>query len=570
MKKFSILVLSLVLLILFISPNNKIFAETDIQEQVLSHIGNSLTEVKKGEKEKVKADLLSIQDLIKNEEKTTKLNKLVAQSLNDIDQNDTKAVTEDIRNIAIETEKWINNTSEKKSLSQINLTKLKSHLGQIISFSKESKWPEAKIEYKLFEIEWFKVENDIRKANSGYYGAIESNMITSRSALYSESPNSDKVNNSFTGLLNVFNNPSTDSSKEVSIEKAIELIDQTINHLNSNEAKKAQDSFSKFVQDWPYVEVIVQSNSMELYKQIENDTTIALTQISDHPNSEKTFKTLKKIQTNLNSATKKSSYSMFDAGTIVFREGLEALIIISALLALLTKGKQESARKWIFVGGAFGVLASLVAGLLFQFLLSKISAGISNKLIEGISGLIAVVFMLTVGLWLHKQSKQQEYGKMMKDKAQAAIAGGGIFSLSLLAFFAVFREGAETVVFYIGMSSSITVKELMTGFAGGIVVLLIIGFFLLKGSRLIPLKPFFTIASLCIYYLTFKFIGQSVNALQGIGYFPNHMSTIFPTVPKLGIYPSLESIIPQIILVLFVLWMFIGTRIIKQNKSFSA
>jgi len=570
MKKFSILVLSLVLLILFISPNNKIFAETDIQEQVLSHIGNSLTEVKKGEKEKVKTDLLSIQDLIKNEEKTTKLKELVAQSLNDIDQNDTKAVTEDIRNIAIETEKWINNTSEKKSLSQINLTKLKSHLDQIISFSKESKWPEAKIEYKLFEIEWFKVENDIRKANSGYYGAIESNMITSRSALYSESPNSNKVNNSFTELLNVFNNPSTDSSKEVSIEKAIGLIDQTINHLKANEVKKAQDSFSNFVKDWPYVEVIVQSNSMELYKQIENDTTIALTQISDHPNSEKTLKTIKKIQTNLNSATKKSSYSMFDAGTIVFREGLEALIIISALLALLTKGKQESARKWIFVGGAFGVLASLVAGLLFQFLLSKISAGISNKLIEGISGLIAVVFMLTVGLWLHKQSRQQDYGKMMKDKAQAAIAGGGIFSLSLLAFFAVFREGAETVVFYIGMSSSITVKELMTGFAGGIVILLIIGFFLLKGSKLIPLKPFFTIASLCIYYLTFKFIGQSVNALQGIGYFPNHMSTIFPTVPKLGIYPSLESIIPQIILVLFVLWMFIGTRIIKQNKSFSA
>jgi high-affinity iron transporter len=178
--------------------------------------------------------------------------------------------------------------------------------------------------------------------------------------------------------------------------------------------------------------------------------------------------------------------------------------------------------------------------------------------------------MLTVGLWLHKQSRQQEYGSKMKEKAKAAIAGGGILSLSLLSFFAVFREGAETVVFYIGMSSSITAKELITGFAGGIILLVIIGIFILKGSKFIPLKPFFTIASLCIYYLTFKFIGQSIHALQGIGYLPDHMSTIFPTIPKLGIYPSLESIIPQLILFLFVIWLFVGTRIKNNNKSIAA
>ncbi|PEL13287.1 FTR1 family protein [Bacillus sp. AFS017336] len=570
MKKNILLIISLLFLSLIVSPFNKAFAETDVQEQVLSHIGNSLTEVKNGEKDKVKTDLLAIKDLIKNEKKTSKLNKLVDQAIKDIDQNDLTTVKDDVRSIAFETENWIENTNDKKDLSQINLSKLVAHLNNVKTLSNESKWADAQSEYKLFEIEWSKVENDVRKANSGFYGSIEANMITSRSVLFTDQPSTTKVNDSFTKLIDVLNNPSSKSSKEVSIEKAINLLNQTISSLESNNVKKAQATFNQFIQDWPYVEVMVQANSMDLYKQIENDTSIALTQLTEKPKSATTMKTLKQIQTNLNSATKKTSYTMFDAGTIVFREGLEALIIISALLALVSKGKQESARKWIFVGGAFGILASLVAGLLFQFLLSKISAGISNQLIEGVSGLIAIIFMLTVGLWLHKQSRQQEYGNKMKEKAKAAIAGGGILSLSLLSFFAVFREGAETVVFYIGMSSSITAKELIAGFAGGIILLVIIGVFILKGSKFIPLKPFFTIASLCIYYLTFKFIGQSIHALQGIGYLPDHMSTIFPTVPKLGIYPSLESIIPQLILLLFVIWLFVGTRIIKHNKSIAA
>ncbi|MES9685280.1 FTR1 family protein [Gottfriedia acidiceleris] len=570
MKKNILLIASLLFFSLIFSPFHKTFAETDLQEQVLSHIGNSLTEVKNGEKDKVKTDLLAIKDLIKNEKKTSKLNKLVDQAIKDIDQNELATVKDDIRGIAFETEKWIENTNDKKDLSQINLTKLVAHLNNVKTLSNESNWEKAQSEYKLFEIEWSKVENDVRKANSGFYGSIEANMITSRSTLFTEIPSITKVNDSFTKLIDVLNHPSSDSTKEVSIEKAIKLLNQTINYVESNDTVEAQSTFNEFIQDWPYVEVMVQANSMELYKKIENDTSIALTQLTEKPKSATTMKTLKQIQNNLNLATKKTSYTMFDAGTIVFREGLEALIIISALLALVSKGKQESGRKWIFVGGAFGILASLVAGLLFQFLLSKISAGISNQLIEGISGLIAVVFMLTVGLWLHKQSRQQEYGSKMKEKAKAAIAGGGILSLSLLSFFAVFREGAETVVFYIGMSSSITAKELITGFAGGISLLVVIGIFILKGSKFIPLKPFFTIASLCIYYLTFKFIGQSIHALQGIGYLPDHMSTIFPTIPKLGIYPSLESIIPQLILFLFVIWLFVGTRIKNNNKSIAA
>jgi high-affinity iron transporter len=194
------------------------------------------------------------------------LNKVVDKALKNLDKNDLSAIKEDIRTIAFEIEKWIENTNDKKDLSQINLSPLKSHLEKIVSLSNESKWSEAKAEYKLFEVEWAKLENDIRKANSGFYGAIESNMITSRSTLFSDSPIMSKVKDSFTKLIEVLNNPTTDSTKEVSIEKAIKLVDQTINYLDSKDQAKAQATFTEFVQDWPYVEVIIQSNSMDLYK----------------------------------------------------------------------------------------------------------------------------------------------------------------------------------------------------------------------------------------------------------------------------------------------------------------
>ncbi|MBP0725865.1 FTR1 family protein [Bacillus sp. RG28] len=538
------------------TPIHSIFAESKEQQDVLSYIGDALTESKQGNLSKVEQDLLSIQIIIKNQPKTKNLQKVVSKSIDALHHNKIDDVNYDLRLIATETEKWISKTTDKKQVDSNKIYFLTSDVNSILSYSKVGNWDGAKAAYKQFEHHWYTVENSIRSANIGLYGSIESKMLTARASLFTDKPVYQNVQTSFISLKNAFVKPDqvVNGSKNVSLTKSIEIINRTLESIQQNKRVEALQSFKEFVEDWPYVEGEVQSHSMELYHQIENDTTVAMSQLSNPAKLIEAKKTIKALLSNLNKASEKASYSMIDAGTIVFREGLEALIIIAALLAIATKNKNQSAKKWIFLGGIFGIIASLLAGLAFKFFLSKVSAGLSNQLIEGISGLVAVVFMITVGIWLHNQSRQKEYGKTMTAKAETAIANGGIVTLSLLSFFSVFREGAETVVFYIGMSSSIQLSQLILGFLAGVLLLGIIGFFILKGSYKIPLKPFFLIASLCIYYLTFKFIGQSVHSLQAINMMPSHYVNFVPVVSKIGLYPSLESVIPQLLLVLFVMY----------------
>ena len=556
MKKIiSIIVVSL-LFYFSATPIHSIFAETKEQQDVLSYIGDALTESKNGNLSKVEQDLRSIQAIIENLPKTKYLQKVVSNGIAGVNHKNINEVNEDLRLIANETEVWIKKTSDKKEVDDNKLTLLSLDVDSILTYSKVGKWDNAKESYKQFERQWYSVENSIRSANIGLYGSIESKMLTARASLFTDHPNYEYVQTSFVGLKNELVSPNKVVKKEknASLTKSIELVNSTLGNLDNHNVKKAIQTFKEFVEDWPYVEGEVQSHSMELYHQIEIDTSVAMSQLSDSNKLNEAEKTIKAIKSNLNKATENASYSMFDAGTIVFREGLEALIILSALLAIASKNNNQSAKKWIFVGGILGVIASLLAGLAFEFFLSKVSSGLSNQLIEGVSGLIAVIFMMTVGIWLHNQSRQKEYGKTMTAKAESAIASGGILTLSLLSFFSVFREGAETVVFYIGMSSSLQLSQLLLGFLSGVVLLGIIGFVILKGSYRIPLKPFFLIASLCIYYLTFKFIGQSVHALQAINMMPNHFVSFVPVISKIGLYPSLESVIPQLLLVLFVMY----------------
>jgi len=556
MKKIITIITAFVLFYFTVTPIHSIFAETKEQQDVLSYIGDALTESKQGNLSKVEQDLLSIQTIIKNEHKTKNLQKVVSKSIVALHQNKIDNVNSDLRLIATETEKWIKKTTDKKEVDSNKINLLTSDVNSILSYSKVGNWDSAKASYKQFEHHWYAVENSIRSANIGLYGSIESKMLTARASLFTDKPDFQSVQSSFISLKNVLVKPNqvVNSSKNVSLTKSIEIVNRTLENIQHNNRVEALQSFKEFVEDWPYVEGEVQSHSMGLYHQIENDTSVAMSQLSNSAKLNEAKKTIKEIQSNLNKATENASYSMFDAGTIVFREGLEALIILSALLAITSKNNNQSAKKWIYIGGILGIFASLLAGLAFKFFLSKVSAGLSNQLIEGISGLVAVIFMMTVGIWLHNQSRQKEYGKTMKDKAETAIASGGILTLSLLSFFSVFREGAETVVFYIGMSSSIQLSQLIFGFLAGVLLLGIIGFFILKGSYKIPLKPFFLIASLCIYYLTFKFIGQSVHSLQAINMMPSHYVNFVPVVSKIGLYPSLESVLPQLLLVLFVLY----------------
>ena len=112
----------------------------------------------------------------------------------------------------------------------------------------------------------------------------------------------------------------------------------------------------------------------------------------------------------------------------------------------------------------------------------------------------------------------------MKKRVGGAIAAGSMWSLFLLSFLAVLREGAETVVFYIGIAPAIPLLSLVAGILGAFALLVIIGFLIIRFSVRLPLHYFFLVATVLIYYLAFKIAGQSIHSLQLVGILPTHIA----------------------------------------------
>ena len=212
-----------------------------------------------------------------------------------------------------------------------------------------------------------------------------------------------------------------------------------------------------------------------------------------------------------------SSYGMWDAAIILFREGFEALLVVAALVAFLQKSGNADKRRWIWMGGAAGIAASIVVAIMAQFILNRAMANVSREVLEGVIGLFAAAMLLYVGYWLHSKASLAGWQQYIHTQSTAAIERNNLFGLAFIAFLAVFREGAETVLFYIGIAPSISTADLLTGLgvgAAGLVVLAVV--MLVLGVRL-PIRPFFMVATVLIYYLCLKFVGMGIHALQITG-----------------------------------------------------
>ena len=141
----------------------------------------------------------------------------------------------------------------------------------------------------------------------------------------------------------------------------------------------------------------------------------------------------------------------------------------------------------------------------------------------------------------------------MDNQMKTVTKTGSFISMFALSFLAVFREGAETILFYVGILPRISRFEFILGISLALLVLLIIAFLMNKASQFfLPHKVFF-ILTWMIYALAFKMLGVSVHALQLTNMAPNHLLSSFPTIDLLGIYPSWEGLGSQLVFLIIVL-----------------
>lgn len=239
------------------------------------------------------------------------------------------------------------------------------------------------------------------------------------------------------------------------------------------------------------------------------------------------------------------SYAFSNAFAIIVREGLEAALILAAILAMLRMTGAQEAIRYIH----FGWILALVSGI-FTWILAQTSlnfSGSHRETMEGVTTLVAALVLFYVGYWLHTKAEAHKWQRFIQEKVQGALSSRRILALVGVSFFAVYREAFEVVLFYqvLWLQSPGTHAPVIWGFLAGAAVLGAMVFALLQLGLKIPVRYFFGVTGALLYLLAFTFVGQGVKELQTAGWFSVTPLRFPPPVGPLGVYPTVETLAAQ-------------------------
>ena len=257
---------------------------------------------------------------------------------------------------------------------------------------------------------------------------------------------------------------------------------------------------------------------------------------------------------------------------LTLREGLEAILVIAAIIAYLVKTNSRKYLASVYIGAGLGVLFSVVLAMIFNGIAASLGdaqSGAGQEIFEGVTMFLAVIVLFYVSNWMLSKAEAENWNKYIKDKVQQSIDKGSMYTLSFSAFLAVAREGAELIMFFQGMRANITNNPhmLWAGLALAVVILVIVYFAITKLSVRLPLKPFFTFTSVLMFILCISFVGKGVYELQEADVIGR---TVIPWMngfnfELLGVYDRYENLIPQ--LILLALTIFTYRRQLGKNKN---
>lgn len=235
---------------------------------------------------------------------------------------------------------------------------------------------------------------------------------------------------------------------------------------------------------------------------------------------------------------------------IIVREGLEAILIIGAIIAYLVKSGNGGKVRVIYQSALIALLASVATAAAVKYLLNV--SGASQELLEGITMLLAMAVLFSVSFWLLGKVQAQKWQQYVQSKVSQSLTTGSTLALWSAAFLAVYREGAETVLFYMALlsGSGSQVGAIGLGFAAGAVALVAIFIAIRWGSLRIPLKPFFIGTGVLLYYMAFVFAGKGIRELQEAGTIGTSLVQGLSSMGFLGIYPTWQGIAAQSALLL--------------------
>ncbi len=529
----------------------------------LSNIYISVTDAKTALQDKdTKAFEAHFKDIKENWSKVNKKDHKLVKTINNDIENIEKSNSNDEKIKSLNTlttdlidyEKVLNPVDKqaKRDKLQNQMQPLIKEMGTAIS---NKDFDKAVVINNKLNSTWTNNEKIVREENIGRYGKIETALMFIRIELTKDKIEQGSAQMQVDQLKKELDNyhagkqsDAKTSNQDVTVLN--EYLDEAIRNIKNNKLSKTKQDLQSFIVAWPNVENEIGTRNGELYTKIEQKIPQYVGQINES-NKDDIQAELETLDQEIKSTISKAGYTFWDAALILLREGVEALLIIMALLTVTRKAEQTKASKWIMSGSLLGIILSIALAFIFKAIFENL--GSTRELTEGIVGICSVILMVIVGAWLHSKSSLESWEKFINKNMDKAMSTGSLLTFGLVAFLSVFREGAETIIFYLGIVGKISTWSLILGILVAVFILILIAVFFNQITKWIPIHRLFFIMSLFIFLLAFKILGVSVHTLQILNILPQHTINHLPFIDLIGLYPTYETVIPQLILIVIVM-----------------
>lgn len=529
----------------------------------LSNIYISVTDAKTALQDKdTKAFEAHFKDIKENWSKVNKKDHKLVKTINNDIENIKKSNSNDEKIKSLNTlttdlidyEKVLNPVDKqaKRDKLQNQMQPLIKEMGTAIS---NKDFDKAVVINNKLNSTWTNNEKIVREEDIGRYGKIETALMFIRIELTKDKIEQDSAQMQVDQLKKELDDyhagkqsDAKTSNQDVTVLN--EYLDEAIRNIKNNKLSKTKQDLQSFIVAWPNVENEIGTRNGELYTKIEQKIPQYVGQINES-NKDDIQAELETLNQEIKSTISKAGYTFWDAALILLREGVEALLIIMALLTVTRKTEQTKASKWIMSGSLLGIILSIALAFIFKAIFENL--GSTRELTEGIVGICSVILMVIVGAWLHSKSSLESWEKFINKNMDKAMSTGSLLTFGLVAFLSVFREGAETIIFYLGIVGKISTWSLILGILVAVFILNLIAVFFNQITKWIPIHRLFFIMSLFIFLLAFKILGVSVHTLQILNILPQHTINHLPFIDIIGLYPTYETVIPQLILIVIVM-----------------
>ena len=521
-------------------------------------LSDAMSAVKENNTLQAKQDLNAIQEqFIAIEQHNSSAGKNVLLSLSDaLNNTDIAHLNQlSIALLAFDKEQHPLDIAQQKQRFKKRIVPAFEHWQQVVTENKLSPDIEQlKQQYRLFNGIWTKNERLVRDVDMAYYGKIETALALLRVAIETEPLDYQRIESNTAKIATQFDDFVSGKKAEAvttnyQLNDGINLLREGLQAFEQQDNATAQGKLTTFIEIWPSIEGEVSTRNGSLYSKVESQVPVILAK-----GSEAKYQTeLKQIITQLAEINPAAGYSALDAILILLREGLEALLVVMALVSALRVANRPQGYKWVGGGVIAGLVLSLVAAFALHRLFPSASSGTNREIIEGAVGIVAVLMILTIGAWLHSKSSLNAWQAYIKKHMNKALTTGSFISLFALSFLSVFREGAETILFYVGILPNISTESFALGVGIAVILLVILAVVILKSSVKLPVPTMFKILTWVLYILGFKILGVSVHALQLTAVLPTTIIDILPNIEWLGFYATLQTIIAQLVYIALIL-----------------